>query len=107
MTTSIAAPAGFMSASSRGSVTTPCRWSRRAGCPTPDGRAAELFDACIPAVPYAAATAFLGREKFKLTRTEGDRPRVALVADGLGSTHGVAHAIQQIGPGVCPGSRSR
>jgi glycosyltransferase involved in cell wall biosynthesis/predicted metal-dependent phosphoesterase TrpH len=58
--------------------------------------AAELFDACIPAVPYAAATAFLGREKFNLTRTEGDRPRVALVADGLGSTHGVAHAIQQV-----------
>ena len=58
--------------------------------------AAELFDACIPAVPYAAATAFLGREKFKLTRTDGDRPRVALVADGLGSTHGVAHAIQQV-----------
>jgi len=58
--------------------------------------AAELFDACIPVVPYAAATAFLGREKFKLTRTDGDRPRVALVADGLGSTHGVAHAIQQV-----------
>ncbi len=58
--------------------------------------ASELFDACVPAVPYAAATAFLGREKVKLTRTDGDRPRVALVADGLGSTHGVAHAIQQV-----------
>ena len=44
----------------------------------------ELFDACIPAIPYAAATAFLGREKLKLTRNDGDRPRVALVADGLG-----------------------
>jgi glycosyltransferase involved in cell wall biosynthesis/predicted metal-dependent phosphoesterase TrpH len=59
-------------------------------------RALELFDACIPAIPYAAAAAFLGREKFKLTRSDGDRPRVALVADGLGATHGVAHTIQQI-----------
>ena len=68
----------------------------RGALPTSDRPAAELFDACIPAMPYAAATAFLGREKLKLTRTDGDRPRVALVADGLGSTHGVAHAIQQI-----------
>jgi glycosyltransferase involved in cell wall biosynthesis/predicted metal-dependent phosphoesterase TrpH len=58
--------------------------------------AAELFDACIPAIPYAAATAFLGREKLKLTRTDGDRPRVALVADGIGGTHGVTHTIQRI-----------
>jgi glycosyltransferase involved in cell wall biosynthesis/predicted metal-dependent phosphoesterase TrpH len=64
--------------------------------PDPTRVAAEFFDACIPAVPYAAATAFLGREKLKLTRTDGDRPRVALVADGLSSTHGVAHAIQQV-----------
>jgi glycosyltransferase involved in cell wall biosynthesis/predicted metal-dependent phosphoesterase TrpH len=59
-------------------------------------RALELFDACIPAVPYAVAAAFLGREKLKLTRTDGDRPRVALVADGLGAMHGVTHAIQHI-----------
>jgi glycosyltransferase involved in cell wall biosynthesis/predicted metal-dependent phosphoesterase TrpH len=58
--------------------------------------ALELFDACIPAIPYAAAGAFLGREKFKLTRTDGDRPRVALVADGIGGVHGVSHAIEQI-----------
>ncbi len=45
--------------------------------------ALALFDACIPAIPYAAATALLGREKLKLTRSEGDRPRVALVADGV------------------------
>jgi glycosyltransferase involved in cell wall biosynthesis/predicted metal-dependent phosphoesterase TrpH len=61
------------------------------------GRAAsDLFDACIPAIPYAAATAFLGREKLKLTRTDGDRARVALVADGIGGTHGVTHTIQRI-----------
>jgi glycosyltransferase involved in cell wall biosynthesis len=55
-----------------------------------------LFDACIPAIPYAAATAFLGREKAKLTRSEGDRPRVALIADGVGGMHGVTHTLQQI-----------
>ncbi len=64
--------------------------------PEPGRVATELFDACIPAVPYAAATAFLGREKLKLSRTDGDRARVALVADGIGSTHGVAHAVAQI-----------
>ena len=64
----------------------------------PDGTrsALALFDACIPAIPYAAASAFLGREKAKLARTDGDRPRVALVADGIGSMHGVTHTIQQI-----------
>jgi glycosyltransferase involved in cell wall biosynthesis/predicted metal-dependent phosphoesterase TrpH len=62
----------------------------------PKRAALDLFDACIPAIPYAAASAFLGREKLKLTRSEGDRPRVAIVADGLGGMHGVTHTIQQI-----------
>ncbi|HEX8976949.1 MAG TPA: glycosyltransferase [Solirubrobacteraceae bacterium] len=62
-----------------------------------------VFDACLPAIPYAAATAFLGREKHKLTRNEGDRPRVALVADGLGGMHGVTHTIQQIRERGVPG----
>jgi glycosyltransferase involved in cell wall biosynthesis/predicted metal-dependent phosphoesterase TrpH len=65
--------------------------------------AAALFDACIPGIPYAAAAAFLGREKFKLTRSDGDRPRVALVADGLGAMHGVTHTIQQIRERGVPG----
>ncbi|MFZ0042823.1 MAG: glycosyltransferase [Solirubrobacteraceae bacterium] len=65
--------------------------------------ATGLFDACIPAIPYAAAAAFLGREKFKLTRSDGDRPRVALVADGLGAMHGVTHTIQQIRERGVPG----
>ena len=64
---------------------------------------AELFDACIPAIPYAAATAFLGREKQKLTRNDGDRPRVAIVGDGLGSMHGVTHTIQNIRDRGVPG----
>ena len=45
-----------------------------AGGESPDWGAAlmELFEACIPAVPYAPAAAFLGREKHKLARA---RPR--------------------------------
>jgi glycosyltransferase involved in cell wall biosynthesis/predicted metal-dependent phosphoesterase TrpH len=65
--------------------------------------ARELFDACVPAIPYAAASAFLGREKLKLTRNDGDRPRVALVADGLGGMHGVTHTIQQVRDRGVPG----
>lgn len=71
--------------------------------PEPGRTAAELFDACVPALPYAAASAFLGREKLKLTRTDGDRPRVALVADGVGGTHGVSHAVAQIRDRGVPG----
>ncbi len=69
----------------------------------PQRGALELFDACVPAIPYAAASAFLGREKFKLTRSDGDRPRVALVADGLSGMHGVTHTIQQIRDRGIPG----
>jgi glycosyltransferase involved in cell wall biosynthesis/predicted metal-dependent phosphoesterase TrpH len=71
-----------------------------AGCERGDpdlaAGALSLFDACIPAIPYAAASAFLGREKARLTRSDGDRPRVALVADGIGGMHGVTHTLQQI-----------
>jgi glycosyltransferase involved in cell wall biosynthesis/predicted metal-dependent phosphoesterase TrpH len=66
-------------------------------------RASALFEACIPAIPYAAATAFLGREKLKLTRGDGERPRVALVADGLGATHGVARTVAQVRERGVPG----
>jgi glycosyltransferase involved in cell wall biosynthesis/predicted metal-dependent phosphoesterase TrpH len=62
-----------------------------------------LFDACLPAIPYAASTAFLGREKLKLTRSDGDRPRVAIVTDGLSSVHGVSHTISQIRERGVPG----
>jgi len=67
------------------------------------GAAAELFDACLPAIPYAAASAFLGREKFKLTRSEGERLRVALIADGLGAMHGVTNTVTQIRHHGVPG----
>ena len=65
--------------------------------------AVGLFDACMPVIPYAAATSFLGREKSKLTRSEGDRPRVALVADGLGGMHGVTHTLDEIRERGVPG----
>jgi glycosyltransferase involved in cell wall biosynthesis/predicted metal-dependent phosphoesterase TrpH len=58
--------------------------------------AAGLFTACIPAIPYAPAAAFLGREKAKLVAREGEPARVAVIADGIGAMHGVTHTIQQI-----------
>ncbi|MEA2356453.1 MAG: hypothetical protein QOD61_2582 [Solirubrobacteraceae bacterium] len=65
--------------------------------------ALSLFDACLPAIPYAAAQAFLGREKAKLVTREGDRPRVALIADGLGAMHGVTHTLDEIRDRGVPG----
>ncbi|MBA3263979.1 MAG: glycosyltransferase, partial [Thermoleophilaceae bacterium] len=58
--------------------------------------AAGLFKACIPAIPYAPAAAFLGREKGKLVEREGEPHRVALVADGVGGMHGVTHTLDEI-----------
>ena len=69
-------------------------------------RAAEgLFDACIAAIPYAPATAFLANEKAKLDprREDGEVPRVAILADGIGSTHGVTRAIEEIRRRGVPG----
>ncbi len=56
----------------------------------------SLFDALIPAVPYAPATIFLGAEKAKLASRAGERPRIALIADGIGATHGVSATIEKI-----------
>lgn len=55
-----------------------------------------FFDALVPAVPYAPATAFLGAEKAKLAARPGERPRVALIADGIGSMHGVTATIEKV-----------
>jgi len=55
-----------------------------------------LFEALVPAVPYAPASAFLGTEKAKLRDRSGERGRVAVIADGIGSMHGVTHTIEQI-----------
>ena len=75
--------------------------------------ATGVFEALVPAVPYAPSTAFLGAEKAKLRRGRGgdgavrepgnERLRVALIADGIGSMHGVTHTIEQIRERGVPG----
>jgi glycosyltransferase involved in cell wall biosynthesis/predicted metal-dependent phosphoesterase TrpH len=73
-----------------------------------------LFEACIAAIPYAPATAFLAGEQVKLAAIpstgsrrfggstsersgeDGETPRVAILADGIGSTHGVTRTIEEI-----------
>ncbi|HEX3172691.1 MAG TPA: glycosyltransferase, partial [Solirubrobacterales bacterium] len=62
-----------------------------------------LFEALLPAVPYAPATVFLGSEKAKLAARAGERPRVALIVDGIESMHGVTHTIEQIREHGIPG----
>ena len=58
----------------------------------------DLFESCTAAIPYAPATAFLANERAKLDtrREDGERPRVAILADGIGSTHGVTRAVEEI-----------
>jgi glycosyltransferase involved in cell wall biosynthesis/predicted metal-dependent phosphoesterase TrpH len=65
--------------------------------------AEEVFTACVAAIPYAPATAFLGREKRKLSRREQEPIRVALVVDGIGGMHGVTHTIDEIREHGVPG----
>ncbi len=64
-----------------------------------------LFEACIAAIPYAPATAFLAGEQAKLEprREDGERPRVAILADGIGSMHGVTRTIEEIRQRGVPG----
>ena len=63
----------------------------------------DLFAACLPAVPYVPATAFLGREKGRLAGRDSEPRRVALVADGLGGMHGVTHTLEEIRDRGVPG----
>jgi glycosyltransferase involved in cell wall biosynthesis/predicted metal-dependent phosphoesterase TrpH len=71
----------------------------------PDGAGAALglFDACLAAIPYAPAAAFLGREKAKLSHRDGEPLRVALVADAIGGMHGVTHTLDEIRERGVPG----
>ncbi len=62
-----------------------------------------LFEALLPAIPYAPPTVFLGTEKAKLAGRSGERPRVALIADGIEAMHGVTHTIEQIRERGVPG----
>jgi len=56
----------------------------------------DLFDACLPIVPYLPSTAFLARERVRLTGREGDVRRVALVVDAIDAHHGVSHTVERI-----------
>jgi glycosyltransferase involved in cell wall biosynthesis/predicted metal-dependent phosphoesterase TrpH len=64
-----------------------------------------LFESCIAAIPYAPATAFLANERAKLDDRSGDdgEPRVAILADGIGSMHGVTRTIEEIRRRGVPG----
>jgi glycosyltransferase involved in cell wall biosynthesis/predicted metal-dependent phosphoesterase TrpH len=67
------------------------------------GAAHDLFTACVAAIPYAPAAAFLGREKGKLATRDHEPVRVALVADGIGGMHGVTHTLDEIRERGVPG----
>jgi glycosyltransferase involved in cell wall biosynthesis/predicted metal-dependent phosphoesterase TrpH len=65
--------------------------------------ATEIFDACIPAIPYVPATLFLGSEKGKLAARDSEPRRVALVADAVGGMHGVTHTLDELRERGLPG----
>lgn len=65
--------------------------------------AAGVFEACVAAVPYAPATAFLARERERVSGRDREPVRVALVADGLGAVHGVTSAVAQVRERGVPG----
>src|SRR5271163_2717820 len=65
-----------------------------------------LFESCIAAIPYAPAVAFLANERAKLdgrSGENGETPRVAILADGIGSMHGVTRTIEEIRQRGVPG----
>jgi glycosyltransferase involved in cell wall biosynthesis len=63
---------------------------------------AELLGAVCAVIPYAAAAGFIARERRRLAG-EGGPVRVALVADGIGATHGVARALEEVRERGVPG----
>jgi glycosyltransferase involved in cell wall biosynthesis/predicted metal-dependent phosphoesterase TrpH len=86
------------------------------------GAAESVFEACVAVLPYAPARAFLANEQAKLealpygpgsaprdaapgarARGDGELPRVAIVVDGIGSTHGVTRTIAEIRQRGVPG----
>jgi glycosyltransferase involved in cell wall biosynthesis/predicted metal-dependent phosphoesterase TrpH len=65
-----------------------------------------LFESCIAAIPYAPAVAFLANERAKLdgrSIDDDETPRVAILADGIGSMHGVTRTIEEIRQRGVPG----
>jgi glycosyltransferase involved in cell wall biosynthesis/predicted metal-dependent phosphoesterase TrpH len=70
-----------------------------------ESAALGIFEGCVAAIPYAPAKAFLAREQAKIDaeRGEGEQPRVAIIADGIGATHGVSRTIEEIRRRGVPG----
>ena len=64
---------------------------------------ASLFSACLPALPYIPAAAFLARERAKLSAPEDEPLRVAVIADGVRAVHGVAQTLVQLRERGLPG----
>ncbi|HEX4691473.1 MAG TPA: glycosyltransferase [Solirubrobacteraceae bacterium] len=58
--------------------------------------ALQVFDACVPVIPYLPATAFLARETVRLSARTSGPSRIAVIADGIGEMHGVTRAVQKI-----------
>ncbi len=81
--------------------------------------AGAIFNACIAAIPYLPATAFLANEQSKLRAVPGETlathrrgsgsgllertPRVAILVDGINCTHGVTRTIEEIRQRGVPG----
>jgi len=65
------------------------------GMPSPDVLT-DLFDACMPVVPYLPSIAFLANERARLNVRTDEPRRVALVVDGIDGPHGVSHTIERI-----------
>lgn len=63
----------------------------------------DIYEACLPAIPYLASGTFIGAEKRKLLPREGEPLRVALVADAISGTDGVTHTLEQIRRRGVPG----
>ncbi len=69
-----------------------------------ESAALGVFEGCIAAIPYAPAKAFLARERAKIDAERGEEhPRVAIIADGIGATHGVSRTIEEIRHRGVPG----
>ncbi len=96
---------GYPSALTDGDVAPAANAGGAAHVAGPDvaSAATSVFQGCIAAIPYAPAAAFLGSEKAKLDSREGETPRVAILADGIGSTHGVTRTIEEIRQRGVPG----
>jgi glycosyltransferase involved in cell wall biosynthesis/predicted metal-dependent phosphoesterase TrpH len=69
-----------------------------------DRALAMIAEACLPALPYVAATAFLGRERARAAPKHSDRTRrVALVADALDGIDGVTRLLDELRDRGIPG----